>query len=114
MNPVLSSLHVTIKLHKPITPLVVALRNNVNLPYTCNVFSAVHPITDLKITEINKCLRLCSFDIEYIYGSVPNIETVDIMTKILKINENEDNAHTGNRNRTKLFFNRNITNKVMD
>jgi hypothetical protein len=45
-------------------------------------------ITDLKIIELNKDTRLCSFDITNMYTNIPKIEVINIIKKILE-NNNE-------------------------
>jgi hypothetical protein len=48
----------------------------------------MHLITDLKTIPINKAMRICLFYTENMYTNIPKIETTDIITSILKINEN--------------------------
>jgi hypothetical protein len=104
MNPTAPNLHATIKLHKPNTPLrpeinwknapayklaihlTTTLQNYLHLPYTYNVHNSIHLITDLKTIELNKNIRKCSFDIENMYTNIPILDTINIISNILKDN----------------------------
>jgi hypothetical protein len=43
-------------------------------------------MTDLKIIELNKDTRLCSFDITNMYTNIPKIGVINIIKKILQNN----------------------------
>jgi hypothetical protein len=104
MNPTAPSLHGTIKLHKPNTPirpkinrknapayelvkkLTKALHNYLNLPYTYNVCKSNHLMTDLNTIELNNDTRTCSFDIENMYTNIPTKDIINIINNILEIN----------------------------
>jgi hypothetical protein len=81
----------TIKLHKPNTPirplikwknapayelekqLTKTLQKYLNLPYTYNVRYFNHLMMELKTTELNSNMRICSFNIENMYTNIPRI-----------------------------------------
>jgi hypothetical protein len=67
-------------------------------------------ITDLQAIELNKDMRLCSFDIENMYTNIPEVDIMNIVNSIIEKNHKIDrnaqkinNAHVGNSARTKLF-----------
>jgi hypothetical protein len=102
MNPQTPNLYATIKLHKPDTPirpavnwkdapayelakqLTKTLHNHLNLLYTYNVSNSIHLITDLKTIQININTRICSFDIENMYTNIPRVNTINIISNIIK------------------------------
>jgi hypothetical protein len=104
MNPTAPSIHATIKLHKPNTPirpiinwknapayeiakkLSKALHNYLNLPYTYNVCNSNHLMTEIKTIELNNDTRICSFDIENMYAHIPRKDIINIISNILDNN----------------------------
>jgi hypothetical protein len=111
MNPTAPNLHATIKLHKqnkPIRPIInwknapayelakhltKILHDSLHLPNTYNIQNSTHLTKDLKTMEINENIRMCSFDIENMYTNIPTVDTINIITNILKTNPgiNENN-----------------------
>jgi hypothetical protein len=118
MNPIAQNLHATIKLHKQNTPIrpiinwkkcpciriskttIKTLSNYLQLPYTYNVQNSVQLMTDLQGIEINKTMKLCSFDTENMYINTPKIGLINIVNTILENLGIETNVQ---KDRTKLF-----------
>jgi hypothetical protein len=104
MNPMAPSLHATIKLHKPNTPikpivnwknapayeiaeqLTNTLHNYLYLPYTYNACNSKHLMTELKTIELNSVMRVCSFNIENMYTNIPRKDIINISNNILDNN----------------------------
>jgi hypothetical protein len=104
MNPTTPSLHATIKLHKPNTPirpiinwknapayelekhLTKTLHNYMNLPYPYNVCNSNHLMSELKAIEINNNMRICSFYIENMYTNITKREIINIINNVLENN----------------------------
>jgi hypothetical protein len=102
MNPTAPNLHPTIKLHKPNIPirpvincknapayglakqLTKMLHNHVYLPYTHNVRNSIHIMTDLQPIELNRDMRICSFDIKNMYINIPKRNAINIINNILE------------------------------
>jgi hypothetical protein len=127
MNPTAPNLHATIKLHKhniPIRTIInwtnapayklvellsKTLHSYLQLPYTHNVQNYVHLMTDPQTTELNKDMRLCSFDIENMYTNIPKIDIINIINTIIKTTKKlikypkRNNTHIKNSTGTKLF-----------
>jgi hypothetical protein len=57
------------------------------LPCTYNVRNSIHLMADLQAVELNKDMRLCSFDIENMYINIPKIGIVNIVNNILENNQ---------------------------
>jgi hypothetical protein len=92
----------TIKLHKQNTPirpiinwrnapayklarhLTGILHNCAHLPNTYNIQNSVHLTTDLQSIEINKAVRICSFDIENMCTNIPKLEVMSIIKNIME------------------------------
>jgi hypothetical protein len=104
MNPTAPNLYTTIQLQKentPIRPIISrknvpayklakqlskTLHNYLQLPYTYNVRNTVRLITELQAIELNKDMRLCSFDIENMYTIISKVGIINIITTITKNN----------------------------
>jgi hypothetical protein len=115
INPTDPNLHVRIKLHKQNTPirpiinwrsapayklvkyLTRTLHNCLHLPNILyNIQNSKHLTTDLQSIEIDKDVRMCSFDIENMYTNIPKLEVINIIenitenhTDITKTNQKE-------------------------
>jgi hypothetical protein len=51
-------------------------------------------MTDLQAIEINKDVRLCSFDIENMYTNIPKAEVINIINNIIQNSQGtETNVH---------------------
>jgi hypothetical protein len=95
MNPTAPNLHATIKLNKPNTSirpiinwknspayelakhLTKTLHNHLNLLYIYNVRNSIYLITVLETIQINKNIRICSFDVENMYTNIPKVDTTE-------------------------------------
>jgi hypothetical protein len=84
MNPTAPNLHATMKLHKQNTSIRPILNNYLHLPYTYNVQNPIHLMTDLQVIELNKDMRLCSFDIENMFTNIPKIGIINTINTILE------------------------------
>jgi hypothetical protein len=105
MNPTAPNLHATLKPQKqntPIRPIInwknapayelakqmsKILHNHLHLPNTYNVRNSMHLIADLQAIEINKEMRLCSFDIENMYTNIPKNSSINIINNTLENNK---------------------------
>jgi hypothetical protein len=94
----------TIKLHKPNIPnkpiinwrsalayeivkqLAKMLHNHLYLPYIYNDRNSSHLMTHLQTIELNRDMRICSFDIEYMYNNIPKRDTINIINNIVGSN----------------------------
>jgi hypothetical protein len=106
MNPTAPNLHATIKLHKQNTPIIPVvnwrnspaynmakfvtktLKETLNLLFTYNIKNSIQQINDLKNITINENTRICSFDIKYMYTTIPQQDSTHIIHNIL-LNYNE-------------------------
>jgi hypothetical protein len=102
MNPQTPNLHALIKLHKnpisirPIinrcnspayklaTHLTHILKQYIHLPSPFNIKNTPHLINDLQNININKDIRLCSFDISNMYTNIPTNDMINIVRAALK------------------------------
>lgn len=103
MKSTAPNLHVTIKLHKPNTPiwpiinwedstayevskyLRRILHNYIDLPYTYDVHNFILLITDLRNHETKQRYKNMFFDTESRYNNIPKYETINIISNIIKI-----------------------------
>jgi hypothetical protein len=60
------------------------LRNYLHLPHAYNIHNSVHLATDLSM-EISEDMRMCSFDIENMYTTIPISDVINIINNLLKI-----------------------------
>jgi hypothetical protein len=73
--------------------LTKTLHSYLYLPYTYNIHNSIYVI-DLQTIELNKDIRICSFDTENMYTNVPNHYTINIISTILKGNpQSNENFH---------------------
>jgi hypothetical protein len=108
MNPIAPNLHATIKPHKVNTPirsiinwknapayelakhLAKTLHSYLHLLYTYNIRNSIHLMAGLQSIDLNKDIRICSFDIENMYTNIPKIDIINIINNILENNQETD------------------------
>jgi hypothetical protein len=126
MNPEAPNRHAKIKLQKQDMPIKTiinytkapayglskylsqTLRRYLHLEYVYNIRNSIHLITDLQSMEINKNMRMFSFDITNMYTNIPKLDKISIInilmvTQKLTETRKSNNTYTKNSNRTELF-----------
>jgi hypothetical protein len=66
--------------------LTKTLCNNLYLPYMCNVCSFSHLMTDLKTIELDRDMRIISFDVENMYTIITKRDSINIINNMLESN----------------------------
>jgi hypothetical protein len=104
MNPIAPTLHGTIKLHKPNTPirpiinwknapayglakkLSKLLQYPLKLPKVYNIRNSILLMTDLQTIDINENIRRCPFDVENMYTNIPK-DIINIISNTINIDQ---------------------------